>query len=134
MDGIVPAGDVSAGDSAVGSEHTDGADSSFRSCDSGPTKDSVGTGDSSNLVHAVKKSETTDPGLHACVSMISDAVHLQKAMTIGSVVDPSIVSLKYYLRACRIMRFSFFVLDLCFRCVTVCMMHVAPSSWILLRI
>ena len=91
------AGDVSVGDSAVGSETADGGDSSFQSCTSG-TRDTVnGDVNDSNVTEdppVPSVTGSTVPDLHACVSMISDSVHLQKAMTLGGVVDSSVVSTK----------------------------------------
>ena len=82
-------------DSAVGSDTRTGPDSSFQSGSSGLTSTDVvdasevtdGDGaanDSSNSVASV-------PDVHECVSLISDAVHVQSAATVG-VVDAKLVS------------------------------------------
>ena len=85
-------------DSAVGSDERAGDDSSFQTNDSGdaPAGDvhEVSASTSTGEEVSVQPSDTTSasvPDIHECVSIISDAVHVQTASTIG-VVDTRLVS------------------------------------------
>ena len=86
-------------DSAVGSDLRTGTDSSFQSSSSGaPREGDDTTSDADGETSSGDASLVTSTApmdVHECVSLISDAVHVQSASTVG-VVDTRLVSFIFH--------------------------------------
>ena len=82
-------------DSAVGSDVRNSTDTSFQSTSSGGSGDgdiqSSETGGAFTANDSSLVTSTSAMDVHECVSLISDAVHVQSASTVG-VVDTRLVS------------------------------------------